>query len=442
MCARLKKALTNIVPFDKQIIIAHFNGNPATTVIVHYSPVEGDCAAEEHYNNLSTAIKDIPKHNVLLVVGDYNAHFGPEDVKFTFHNSTNKNGEYTLNLAQEENLSIINTRFRKKKGKLWTFLSDGTHHKSQIDYILINKKWVNSVKNVEAYNIFSSLGTDYRVITAKIRLSLRMSSAPKRRKVYDWDLLKTDSKLQETYTKTISNKYQELNSSYTLDATEKYKNFIRANDETGEMLMPVKERRKSDNIQEKDNIVMARNKVRTAYDKYQANTNEINYQALRMEKNSLIDLYNAEYEKEFENLIHNAEQSSRSNPRECWKIINDISGRNKSKKGKLAENSKEERINNWLKHFKDLLGKAPIVDGEGDEIPTIYEEINIKEGAFTMDEFKKVKFKITENKAAGPDRIAPEVLKRCDIDNILLEFFVTMPVKTFKKDIISYLQSL
>ena len=111
-----------------------------------------------------------------------------------------------------------------------------------------------------------------------------MSSTQKRRKVYDWDLLKTDSKLQETYTKTISNKYQELNSSYTLDATEKYKNFIRANDETAEMLMPVKERRKSDNIQEKDNIVMARNKVRTAYDKYQANTNEINYQALRMEK--------------------------------------------------------------------------------------------------------------------------------------------------------------
>ena len=133
-------------------------------------------------------------------------------------------------------------------------------------------------------------------------------------------------------------------------------------------------------------------------------------------------------------MIHNAEQSSRSNPRECWKIINDIIGRNKSKKGILAGNSKEERINNWLKHFKDLLGKAPIVDGEGDEIPTIYEEINIKEGAFTMDEFIKVKFKITENKAAGPDRIAPEVLKRCDIDNILLEFLVTMPVKTFKKD--------
>ncbi|MEM7019132.1 MAG: hypothetical protein AAF512_17545 [Pseudomonadota bacterium] len=36
-----ESALAGIIPFNERIIIAHFNGNPMTTVIVHYSPTEG-----------------------------------------------------------------------------------------------------------------------------------------------------------------------------------------------------------------------------------------------------------------------------------------------------------------------------------------------------------------------------------------------------------------
>ena len=48
-----------------------------------------------------------------------------------------------------------------------------TGHKSQIDFILVNRKWRNSVKNVEPYSSFSSVGSDHRIVTAKVKLSLR-----------------------------------------------------------------------------------------------------------------------------------------------------------------------------------------------------------------------------------------------------------------------------
>ena len=165
------QALSEVVPHNECIITAHFSGNPAISVIVHYSPTEGSDTAEEHYNNLVTAISAVPKHNVLLVLGDCNAHLGEEAVKHTYHKRTNSNDEHLLDLACEANLIITNTAFQKRKGKLWTFLSDMTGRKSQIDYILINIKWKNSVKSVKAYSSFASTGSDHRIVIARLKLS-------------------------------------------------------------------------------------------------------------------------------------------------------------------------------------------------------------------------------------------------------------------------------
>ena len=87
-----ESALSEIQSWNERILIAHFNANPAVTVIVHYSPVEGSDDAEEHYSNLTAATHEIPKHNLLMVIGDFNAHLGEEVGKYTFHEHTNKNG--------------------------------------------------------------------------------------------------------------------------------------------------------------------------------------------------------------------------------------------------------------------------------------------------------------------------------------------------------------
>ena len=47
-----------------------------------------------------------------------------------------------------------------------------TDSKSQIDYILVNKKLKNSVKNVEAYSSFASAGSNHRIVIARLKLSL------------------------------------------------------------------------------------------------------------------------------------------------------------------------------------------------------------------------------------------------------------------------------
>ena len=95
--------------------MAHFNGNSAATIIVHYAPVEGDEDAIDQYEQLSGITRTIPKHNVLLLIGDCNAHLGPEDALYTFYDKTDKNGKLLLDYFIETNLIITNTRYHKKR---------------------------------------------------------------------------------------------------------------------------------------------------------------------------------------------------------------------------------------------------------------------------------------------------------------------------------------
>ena len=88
-----------------------------------------------------------PQNNVLLVIGDCNAHLGPGDALHAFHDKSNNNGKLLLDYSIETNLTIANIRFQKKRGKLFTFMSEMNNRKYQINYTLLNNKWKNCLKN-------------------------------------------------------------------------------------------------------------------------------------------------------------------------------------------------------------------------------------------------------------------------------------------------------
>ena len=195
---KAKKALLDAKRINNRILRVEFDGNTRTTVIVIYAPT--NCAevsdVEEFYNSLRSTLQDIPAHNFLTILGDFNARIGPEVAPHTYHDATNRNGEYLADLLQEFGLLAANAQFRKRPGKLWTFKDRATDSLRQLDYILICKKWRNSLMNVEAYNSFCTVGSDHRVVCAKIRLSLRTAKHAKKVR-YDWKQFSTSNQIQE-----------------------------------------------------------------------------------------------------------------------------------------------------------------------------------------------------------------------------------------------------
>ena len=172
---RALKTLNSIEKIQPRIMAATFNGNPAATIISCYSPtnVSEETELVAFYDELSSLVRNIPKHNMLVIGGDMNAQIGKNgNNKYSLHNTSNRNGQHLTDFMIENRLTCLNTNYQKSESKLWTY-TYANNSKAQIDYVFINKKWKNSAIDCEAYSSFEGVSSDHRIVTAKIRLSLR-----------------------------------------------------------------------------------------------------------------------------------------------------------------------------------------------------------------------------------------------------------------------------
>ena len=88
-------------------------------------------------------------------------------------------------------------------------------------------------ENCEAYTSFSRIGSDHRIITAKVKLSLRSNKKRTKRIKHDWHSLKNKNTSKE-YSIMTRNIFEMLSRNKDCDgrATSMYDNFVKANEET------------------------------------------------------------------------------------------------------------------------------------------------------------------------------------------------------------------
>ena len=150
--------------------------------------------------------------------------------------------------------------------------------KTQVDCILVNKKWKNSIHNCEAYNTLGSIGSDHRIVCAKVKIILRKKKAPNLKENYDWSALKCKD-LQQRYSIEIKNKYQSL-CLENENATESYAHLITANQETAKELLPIKTKTKKKRQSDDVRVNIARKKSEKAACNYVNNPSELNREIL------------------------------------------------------------------------------------------------------------------------------------------------------------------
>ena len=157
------KSLNSIEKIQPKMMVATFNGNLSATIISCYSPtnVSEETELIAFYDELSSLVRSIPKHNILVIGGDINAQISKNrNHKISLHNSSNRNGQHLTDFMIENRLTCLNTNFQKREGKLWTY-TYANNTKAQIDYVFINKKWNNSALNCEAYSSFEDVSSNH-----------------------------------------------------------------------------------------------------------------------------------------------------------------------------------------------------------------------------------------------------------------------------------------
>ena len=121
---RALKTLNSIERIQPRMMTAMFNGNPRATIISCYSPtnVSEETGLVAFYDELSSLIRSILKHNLLVIGGDMNAQIGKnENNKYSLHNTSNRNGQHLTDFMIENRLTCLNTNYQKREGKLWTY---------------------------------------------------------------------------------------------------------------------------------------------------------------------------------------------------------------------------------------------------------------------------------------------------------------------------------
>ena len=320
-------------------------------------------------------------------------------------------------LLDINDITCLNTNFQKREGKLWTH-TYANKSKAQIDYLFINRKWKNSTMNCEAYSTFEGVSSDHRIVTAKIRLSLRKNATRTvTTRHYDWALL-NNRDIKDKYALELRNRFETLQEkTEKVTPNDEYENF-EAHPEAASKCIPTKPRTKYRVPWETLEVKEKRALVKTASKSYRKNPTNTNVRKLEKAQYQLAGIYlkeQAEYIQNQRDKIRDSVEDRQS--RIAWQTINEVSRRKSTAKAKLKAASQQERVKLWEQHFKNLLGSPPKIT---DELITriISKQLDIKLGPFTKEELDSVLRRIKNRKAA--DEIPPEVWKTRQFDDILL----------------------
>ena len=200
---------------------------------------------------------------------------------------------------------------------------------------------------------------------------------------------------------------------------DEYENFINAHLEVAAKCIPTKPRTKYRVPWEMLAVREKHAYVKTASKSYRKKPTKTNARKLKKAQYQLAGIYLKEQTEYIQNQIDKIRDSVEDRQsRIVWQIINEVSRRKSTAKAKLKAANQQERIKLWKQHFKNLLENPAKVTHEP-ITRIISKQLDIKLGPFTQ-ELDSVHIKIKNKKAAGLDKIPPEVWKTRKFDDILL----------------------
>ena len=206
--------------------------------------------------------------------------------------------------------------------------------------------------NCEAYSSFEGVSTDHRIITAKIRLSLRKNATRTTTIVhYDWTLF-NNRDIRDKYTLALRNKYDAVQEqTKTRTSNEEYENFGNTHLEAAAEFIPTKQRTKywvpwETAVREK------RADVTIASKSNRKNPNNTNALKLKMAKNELANIYLKQKIQYIQNQIDTIRDSVEDRQsRIAWQTTKEVSRRKSTAKAKLKATSQQDQIHLWKQHF-------------------------------------------------------------------------------------------
>jgi hypothetical protein len=227
---KMMHSLHRVIPVSPRVLACSFNLEYVRMhLIVCYAPTnnEGDSSKDLFFDQLADHIHKIPAHDVIIVLGDFNAQIGmdidsPAVGPYRFHEETNNNGDRMLQVMEECGLRDCQSLRPQRESRMWTW----RHPKGllyQNDHILIRSKWVNSMQKCRAYNSVE-VGSDHRIVSISFRLSLSTFRRRNQQSPLIWEELRSPA-VRDQFEKALS---VDIESLQQVDVAQAYNDLVQS----------------------------------------------------------------------------------------------------------------------------------------------------------------------------------------------------------------------
>uniref|UniRef100_A0A8D8Q762 Craniofacial development protein 2 n=1 Tax=Cacopsylla melanoneura TaxID=428564 RepID=A0A8D8Q762_9HEMI len=178
------KHVSNFVPVNDRIMLLQINSSPVNTNIIQaYAPTtdHSDEEVQLMYDQIQNILKKLPKHELNIVMGDFNAKVGKgrDGTHIGSHGLGERNdrGDILSTFAAENNLIILNTFFQLPNRRLYTWTSPRDNGRdiwirNQIDYIMVNQRYRNSFTSVKTYP-GADIKSDHNPLVGEYRIKFK-----------------------------------------------------------------------------------------------------------------------------------------------------------------------------------------------------------------------------------------------------------------------------
>ncbi|XP_019615798.1 PREDICTED: craniofacial development protein 2-like [Branchiostoma belcheri] len=163
------RALVYWKPVSNRLLLARLRHTfGMISVIVAYAPTDmaDDEEKDEFYTQLAALVSDISRHDIIWILGEFNATTGTDRTGFetalgSHGNQTrNNNGSRLLEFCSNHSLRTERSFFPHKTIHCMTWISNDGHTRKELDHILTSQRWHTSTDVFTAVQCWEVLTTD------------------------------------------------------------------------------------------------------------------------------------------------------------------------------------------------------------------------------------------------------------------------------------------
>lgn len=406
------------------------NDNRYLTIICCYAPtmMHTDESKEAFYEALRSAVRQVPREDKLLILGDFNARVG-NDVK-TWPNvlghhgkgTCNSNGELLLSFCAENHMTVSNTIFQMPDKWYYSWQHPRSKHYHLLDYTLVRQSDTRDIRSTRIMR-GAECSTDHFLVRTicnfHIKPIRRRTKSSVSKKINVRALI-DDTEVQTKFREALSAKLDTVDLLSETSVNDQWQLLNRATHEVMSEHLKPPSRRNADWFDENNESIKilleeratARNEMlssglRSKTAKYKECKRKLQ-QSLRQMKDEWWNM-KAEAVQEL---------AEGSNPRAFFESLKEVYGPHCSitspllnEPGTILLTDKPDIMNRWKEHFQILLNRPSTTD------PNVLNNINKLPSNNNMDkpptleEVEDAVKSLKNGKSPGADGIPSEAYK-------------------------------